>query len=41
VVEVSLLGSLGWSAKTDLRKGLRPTHEWFLDNVAPELVAAG
>ena len=40
LVDVSLLASLGWTAKTDLATGLRRTYAWYLEHVAPGLMAA-
>lgn len=30
LVDTSLINSLGWSARIDLRKGIESTYEWFL-----------
>jgi GDP-L-fucose synthase len=30
LLDVSKLHSLGWTAKTDLREGIRKTYEWYL-----------
>lgn len=40
LVDVSLLASLGWTARTDLAEGLRRTYAWYLEHVAPGLMAA-
>ena len=32
LVDVSRINQLGWSAKIDLRDGIRQTYRWFLDN---------
>lgn len=33
LLDVSLIGSLGWSAGTDLEEGLAKTYEWYLSNI--------
>ena len=32
LLDVSLLDSLGWKSKIDLREGLERTYAWFLEN---------
>lgn len=34
LLDVSRLNELGWSARTELREGVRRTYEWYLDNVS-------
>lgn len=34
LLDVSRMASLGWSARTPLREGLRQTYAWFLEHVA-------
>jgi GDP-L-fucose synthase len=36
LVDTGFATSLGWKAKTPLRKGLEETYRWFLDNVGTE-----
>lgn len=33
LLDVSRLRSLGWSAKTSLRKGVEDTYQWYLQNI--------
>ena len=33
LADVSILKGLGWSHKTDLKKGLKNTYEWYLQNL--------
>lgn len=33
LVDVSILKGLGWSHTTDLKKGLKNTYEWYLQNI--------
>ena len=40
LVDNSLLASLGWRAETNLTEGLRKTYAWYLESVAPGLMAA-
>lgn len=32
LMDVSRLAGLGWTAKTDLKVGLRSAYKWFIDN---------
>jgi len=32
LMDTNLLSDLGWQAKTDLRRGLKKTYSWFLEN---------
>lgn len=34
LLDVSRLNELGWTARINLREGIRTTYQWFLDNVA-------
>ncbi len=40
LVDSAYLASLGWRARTDLTQGLRQTYAWYLESVAPGLMAA-
>ncbi len=40
LVDSALLASLGWRASTGLDEGLRQTYAWYLESVAPGLMAA-
>jgi GDP-L-fucose synthase len=40
VMEVSRLFATGWRPKVDLEEGVRRTHAWFLEKVAPTLASA-
>lgn len=33
LLDVSKINKLGWKSKTDLRKGLETTYDWFLENL--------
>ncbi|MBF0375019.1 MAG: NAD-dependent epimerase/dehydratase family protein, partial [Alphaproteobacteria bacterium] len=35
LLDVSTLAGLGWTAKTDLREGIRLSYDWYLENKAP------
>lgn len=37
LLDVSLLESLGWRAKTTLRAGIESTYRWFVEQTAPQV----
>lgn len=42
VLDVSRLKALGWRPRTELRRGIELTHEWYRHHIAPRVsVAAG
>jgi GDP-L-fucose synthase len=40
MVDTGFAASLGWSARTPLREGLKTTYRWYLEHVAPETARA-
>jgi GDP-L-fucose synthase len=40
VMEVSRLFATGWRPKVELEEGVRRTHAWFLEHVAPTIASA-
>jgi GDP-L-fucose synthase len=36
LVDITFATSLGWQARTPLKRGLEETYRWFVDNVGAE-----